>query len=80
MTIRSTAHPQGKLRSIRDTVSGSLEALEAGLKKRKEAAEARAVLELLQDTANVVSKVSEAITLPGPSTHWGGSPAAKPYF
>ncbi len=43
---------------IQDAVRGELSALAAGLKRRKEAATARGLLELLQELAHVAGKVS----------------------
>ena len=45
-------------------VGAELEAIQGGLQRRADIAAARAMLELMQDTAHVMSKVSAAHILP----------------
>jgi hypothetical protein len=49
---------RSKLLLVRESVDSSLSALQDGLKRRAEASQAREILEILLDTAHVVSKVS----------------------
>ncbi|KAL2613354.1 hypothetical protein R1flu_025046 [Riccia fluitans] len=52
---------RGKLLAVRESVSGSLAALQDGLKRRAEASASREILELLLDTSHVVSKVEKLL-------------------
>ena len=49
---------QDKLLSAQAAVRSELEALNKGLEKRQQAAKVKALLELMQDTAHVMSKVT----------------------
>ncbi len=48
---------QDKLLAVRGEVTAALDALKEGLERRQSVASAKALLELMQDTAHVMSKV-----------------------
>ena len=48
---------QDKLLGVRGEVTAALDALKEGLERRQSVASAKALLELMQDTAHVMSKV-----------------------
>ena len=56
--------------AVRGQVAAAPAALEAGLKRRTDAAKAREALELLLDTANVLSKVTGASTVVSQISSW----------
>lgn len=57
---------QDKLLAVRGEVTAALDALKEGLERRQGVASAKALLELMQDTAHVMSKVC---TRPLPTRH-----------
>ncbi|KAL5973035.1 hypothetical protein ACLOJK_039842 [Asimina triloba] len=67
-----------KIAQFRGNVEASLAALQNGLRQRKEASEAREILELLLDTFHVVSKVEKLIKeLPGVPADWSTGDVAS---
>lgn len=54
-----------------------LDALNQGLQKRQQAAKVKALLELMQDTAHVMSKVMTTKTTLGVITRWLLHPQAQ---
>lgn len=51
------AHMQERLLAAQKAVQAELTALDQGLQRRQQAAKVKALLELMQDTAHVMSKV-----------------------
>ena len=52
---------QEKLEGVQDAVQGELDCLHERLQRRKDVAAARDILDLLQDTAHVASKVEKLL-------------------
>lgn len=48
---------QENLLKVRNNVSGALDYLQDGLKRRQDVASVRSLLEIMQDTAHVMAKV-----------------------
>jgi hypothetical protein len=64
--LRLWAWPaQEQLGDVASAVGAELEAIQGGLQRRADIAAARAMLELMQDTAHVMSKVSAAAVARG---------------
>ncbi len=57
MTRCMSSYLQEQLSSVREEVRTHVDALQGGLRRRQEVAAARQLLELMQDTAHVMSKV-----------------------
>ena len=57
----SRVRPQEKLEGVQKAVQGELNELNAGLQRRNDVAAARGILDLLQDTAHVASKVEKLL-------------------
>jgi hypothetical protein len=55
------AVPQEKLEAVRDSIGGQVGELQTGLQRRQAVAAARELLELMQDTAHVMSKVDKLL-------------------
>ncbi|KAL4420915.1 hypothetical protein ABPG77_001256 [Micractinium sp. CCAP 211/92] len=66
---------QGKLEAVRGGIAGASAELQSGLARRQAVAAARALLELMQDTAHVMSKVDKLLGEVRGSAGGGAAPA-----